>query len=91
MLFAPSPPGTPAFPYADKVVHLSVFALVTAAGAWRFGRVRAVLAAAVAYAVGSEVVQGLALAGRQADPSDALADLVGVAAVWLATRRRTRP
>lgn len=100
MLFAPSPGGAPTFPHADKVVHAAVFALVTAAGIWRFGRVRAVLAATAAYAVGSELAQGLLLPGRQGDAADALADLVGAVCVWLLSpapagprevRRRTGP
>ena len=89
VLFAPSPAGAPASPFADKLVHVTVFALVTAAGVWRFGRVRTVLLAAVVYAGASEVVQGLVLPERQADPMDVLADLVGVLAVWLPARRRT--
>jgi hypothetical protein len=88
VLFAPSPAGAPTFPYADKVVHAAVFGLVTAAGIWRFGRVRAVLPAAAAYAVGSELVQGLLLPGRQGDPVDALADLVGALTVWVLARGR---
>ncbi|MDP9406593.1 MAG: VanZ family protein [Actinomycetota bacterium] len=88
MLFAPTPAGAPVFPYADKVVHLGVFAAVTAAAVWRFGRVRPVLALVAAYAPASEVVQGLVLPQRQADPWDAAVDLLGVAAVWLVSRRR---
>ena len=91
MLFAPSPGGAPAVPFADKLVHAAVFALVTGAGVWRFGRVRAVLAAVAAYAVGSELAQGLLLPGRQGDAVDALADLVGALAVWLLVPRPPRP
>jgi VanZ family protein len=87
VLFAPSPGGPATFPYADKVVHAAVFALVTGAGIWRFGRVRAVLAAAAAYAVASEFAQGLLLPGRQGDPVDALADLVGALGVWVLASR----
>jgi hypothetical protein len=89
VLFAPSPGGAPTFPYVDKVVHAAVFALVTGAGIWRFGRVRPVLAAAAAYAVGSELAQGLLLRERQGDPVDALADLLGALGVWLLPPRRS--
>ena len=91
VLFAPSPEGAPTFPSADKVVHAAVFALVTGAGVWRFGRVRAVLAAAAAYAVGSELAQGLLLPGRQADGVDVLADLAGALGVWLLAPRPPGP
>lgn len=88
VLFAPSPAGPSGFPHADKVVHALVFGLLTAAAVRRFGQARPVLLAAAAYAVGSELVQGMLLPGRQADPVDVLADLAGVLAVWRAAGLR---
>ncbi|MDP9436196.1 MAG: VanZ family protein [Actinomycetota bacterium] len=87
VLFAPDP-GAPQtdLPGADKAVHLLLFAVLTLTARWRFGSAAAVLAGLAAYAALSEVVQGL-LAERSGDVRDMLADLVGVAAGWLAARR----
>ncbi|WP_246019210.1 VanZ family protein [Saccharothrix australiensis] len=76
-----SPPGT------DKVVHLVLFALLAATG--RYARLphRPLLAGLVAYAVGSEVVQGLVVAlGRGGDVVDGLVDVAGIALGWLVAR-----
>jgi hypothetical protein len=80
VLFTPRTGGEALFPYADKVVHLGLFALLAATTRWRFGRG---LWAVVAYAVGSELVQGMLLSTRSGDAYDVVADLVGVAAGWL--------
>jgi hypothetical protein len=81
------PPGErfgPRIPQQDKIVHFTVFAAfafawVRAGGASRptFGRVSAVLAAAAVLAVGTELLQGLSVIGRDTDAFDALADLAG--------------
>ena len=80
-LFAPAEPGPELFPSVDKVAHLLIFLALAATARWHLGPRRAVLAVVVAYAPASELVQGLI--GRDADPLDALADLVGVALGWL--------
>lgn len=67
-------PGLP----VDKVVHLGVFALVAWTGL-RAGVPRVpLLAALLAHAGVSEVIQGTLLPYRDGDVSDALADAVGV-------------
>ncbi len=66
-------------PYADKVVHVAIFAAVGASGlrarvpaAWLVGLL-------AANAVVSELVQHWFLVNRTGDPPDVAADLVGVA------------
>jgi hypothetical protein len=87
VLFWPIGVGEQPFPAADKLVHLLLFALLAATTRWRFGRVPPALLLVAAYAVVSEVVQGVALAERSGDPVDVVADLVGTGAGWLAAGR----
>ncbi|MFC4555976.1 VanZ family protein [Georgenia faecalis] len=92
-LYAPSLPSTGAtsVPGSDKVGHVLVFALLTAAGLFAGVPARWWVPLLVAHAVGSEVVQDLFLPRRSGDPRDALADLAGVAVGWwLGARLRTR-
>jgi VanZ family protein len=78
VLYVPAVPGGDPPAYADKVVHLAVFA----AGAWTGHRARigsyALGVALVAHAVASELLQMTLLPGRSGDPLDVLADVVGV-------------
>jgi VanZ family protein len=91
VLFTPRAAGDGLFPYADKVVHALLFAALAGTTRWRFGPVVAGLAAVAAYAVVSELVQGVLLSSRSGDPYDVVADLLGAAAGWLlATRLLTR-
>ena len=87
VLFAPSGGGASPFPGSDKVVHLLLFAALAATTRWRFGPVVVGLLVVAAYAVLSEVVQGLALPRRSGDVLDVLADLAGAAAGWVAAGR----
>jgi VanZ family protein len=87
VLFGPTNPGDGPFPGADKVVHVVLFALLAGTARWFLGGTRAVLLLLAVYAAGSEVVQGVVLAGRSGDPLDVVADLVGVALGWVAARR----
>lgn len=87
VLFTPRAAGEGLFPYADKVVHLTLFALLAGTARWRFGAASAALLGVAAYAVLSEVVQATLLPARSGDPYDAVADLLGVAAGWLLARR----
>lgn len=85
-----------AIPGIDKVVHLGVFALT----AWAIGRLLAparkypigiIVAALAVYAVFIEIVQGLLLPTRSADPLDVLFDWIGIAlgvAIWYFERKR---
>lgn len=88
VLFSPSGGGVSAFPGADKLVHLVLFTLLAAATRWRFGPRTVALVVLMAYAVASEVVQGVLLASRSGDPLDVIADLAGVALGWLLVWRR---
>ena len=91
MLFWPSPAGAGvALPGADKLVHAGLFLLLAGTAALRFGASTRVLVLALAYAVGSEVVQAVLLAERSGDAWDALADGIGAVAGWLLVRRRGR-
>jgi hypothetical protein len=64
--------------YADKVVHIAIFAVVAITGvragvplAWLVGLL-------VFHAVSSELIQHWLLVNRSGDPADVVADLVGV-------------
>ncbi len=80
VLFAPAPdvPGAP--PGVDKLVHGVLVLGLAATGRWAGLRPAVLLPALVAYAGGSEVVQGLAAIGRTASIADWLADVVGALA-----------
>ncbi len=84
VLFTPRTGGDGLFPGSDKVVHALLFGALAATTRWRF---RSGLAFVAAYAVVSEVVQGVLLSTRSGDPYDVVADLLGAAAGWLLARR----
>ena len=87
-LFWPEPGGSGVtVPGADKAVHALVFALLAATARLRFGTAATVLAAVLAYAALSEVVQALLLAGRSGDLLDLVADAAGAGAGWLLVGR----
>ena len=90
VLFVPTTAGA-AVPYADKVVHLLLFALLAGTARWRFGPSAVVVAAVVAYAALSEVVQAVALPTRSGDLADLVADLAGVALATVLADRAHRP
>ncbi|HEV7876448.1 MAG TPA: hypothetical protein VGP00_07215 [Nocardioides sp.] len=76
VLFAPASDVPVAPSGLDKIVHAGLFLALASSGRWA-GVGRAVLAGAlVAYAAGSEVVQGLI--GRDAALGDLVADAVGL-------------
>ena len=91
VLFVPTTAGAPVFPYADKVVHLLLFALLAATARWRFGPSAGVVAAVVAYAALSEVVQAVALPTRSGDLADLVADVAGIALATVLADRARRP
>jgi hypothetical protein len=84
VLFVPTTGGVPVFPYADKLVHAATFALLAWTGVRVGLRTWPLLAALVAYAIGSEVVQATLLPERSGDVTDVLADVAGVGAALLA-------
>ncbi len=83
VLFRPASDGALPFWQADKLVHAALFAVLAGTARWRFGASVLALGLLCAYAPASEVVQGVALAARDGDWHDALADLLGVAVGWL--------
>jgi hypothetical protein len=77
-------------PGADKVVHVVVFAALTAAAGWCYGVRPAVVACLAGYGLAVEAVQGLLVPGRSASLLDVLADLVGIAlalTLWKGARQ----
>ena len=83
VLYAPRAPSTGPVPGVDKVVHVTVFAVVAWA-ALRCGIARWLVAVVLAaHAVLSEVLQAGLLPNRSGDPLDAVADVAGVALVLL--------
>jgi hypothetical protein len=93
VLFLPASGVPTAPPGTDKAVHLLVFAALAGTGRWA-GLPRLPLGAGlVAYAVGSELVQGLTPLGRSMSLADVVADLVGILLgllAWSALDRRAR-
>jgi VanZ family protein len=77
VLYAPAGPGGDPPAYADKVVHLAVFAAVAWTGRRAGIRSRPLLVALVAHAVVSELLQLTLLPGRSGDLLDVVADIVG--------------
>jgi VanZ family protein len=93
VLFAPARnvPGAP--PGVDKLVHAVVFLALAATGRWAGLRPATLGPALVAYAAGSEVLQGLGGIGRSASLTDWIADVVGALAglaLWERIAGRTR-
>lgn len=89
VLYAPRAPAvatTTSLPI-DKLVHLAVFALSTAALIRAGAPPRRVVTAMTVHAPVSELIQGRMLEGRSAERADAVADLAGVVLGTLATRR----
>lgn len=90
ILYAPDTGGAPAFPGADKIVHVATFASVALAGLRAGLSARWWLPVVAAHAVVSELVQHWVLPHRSGDPADVAADLVGVGvgilARWLLGR-----
>ena len=87
VLFTPRTGGEGLFPGSDKVVHALLFGALAATTWWRF---TTGLAFVAAYAVLSEVVQGVLLSTRSGDPYDVVADLLGAGIGWLLARRFLR-
>lgn len=88
-LYLPSTPEAgpvEEIPYADKVVHVVLFAVVALAGRWAGITARPLLAVLVVDAVASELIQGSLLPERTADATDFLADLAGIALGLLVAR-----
>ena len=93
VLFAPAG-DVPSAPLGvDKVVHGVLFLALAATGRWAGLRPAVLLPALLAYAAGSEVLQGLSGIGRTASGLDVVADVVGALAglaLWARLARAAR-
>jgi hypothetical protein len=91
VLYAPRAPGiaTAGLP-VDKLVHIAVFALPTAALIAAGVPRRWAIGLMAAHAPLSELIQGSLLADRSAERADVVADLAGVLLGTLVTRPRDR-
>jgi VanZ family protein len=91
VLFLPARdvPGAP--PGVDKLVHAGLFLALAVTGRWAGLRPAVLAPALVAYAAGSEVLQGLAAIGRTASVLDWAADVAGVVAGLALWTRLARP
>ena len=84
VLFAPASDVPSAPPGVDKLVHLALFAVLALTGRWAGLRAGVLGGLLIAYAVVSELVQGLTPLARSASLADGLADVTGVALGLLA-------
>lgn len=86
-----SPEGPPGaeIPYLDKVVHVIAFGVPTFFACLVTRRSWPVWVLVLHVPV-SEFIQGRFIPLRSADPSDAVADIVGILLGWLAYRRVSR-
>jgi hypothetical protein len=94
VLFAPAGDVPSSPPGVDKIVHAALFLTLAATGRWAGVRPAVLLPGLVAYAAGSEVLQGLSGIGRTASVLDWAADVVGVLAgllLWAPFGRSDRP
>ncbi len=91
ILYTPSSGPEPPFRYADKLVHVLIFAVVAYTGRKARVPVGGLTVVLVLNAVVSELVQHQWLHARSGDPYDTLADLAGVlAGLFLAGGRLPR-
>ncbi len=91
VLYTPNLGGSSPFPYADKVVHITIFAMPVMLAVLAFGRLQLAAVIAAVHAPVSELIQRFFVQGRSGDIGDVVADLVGVGVavlVILIVRRR---
>jgi hypothetical protein len=90
VLFTPAP-DVPSGPRGlDKVIHLLLFAALTASGRYAGIGWRVLVPALVTYAAASEPLQSLPPIGRATSLADWLADVAGVLLAYAGTLARTR-
>jgi VanZ family protein len=90
VLFTPAP-DVPAGPQGiDKVIHVLLFAALTASGRHAGVNWRVLLPALVAYAAVSEPLQSLPAIGRTTSLADWCADVAGVLLAYIGTVASTR-
>jgi hypothetical protein len=88
VLYAPDPGAPPGSGLGlDKVVHAGIFALLVFTGLRAGLAPRWFLPVVLAHAVISEIIQAAVLPHRAGDPTDALADAVGIALGYVLNRR----
>ncbi|MGY1833479.1 VanZ family protein [Blastococcus sp. SYSU DS0510] len=93
VLFLPASGVPTAPPGTDKAVHLLVFGALALTGRWAGMQGVPLATGLVAYAVASELVQGLTPLGRSMSLADVVADVAGILVgllAWAALARRTR-
>jgi VanZ family protein len=90
VLYAPRAPSAGTLPI-DKVVHAAIFGGVLWLGSRARLPIGPLIAALLAHAVASELIQHYVLSGRSGDAADVAADLAGVLIVTLLLRWRERP
>lgn len=95
VLYAPRAPSIGGAPGLDKLVHVTLFAVVVATGLRSSAPRWLVVVVSVVQAPVSEVLQAVLLPDRSGDVLDLVADLAGCAIGWLAVegwarRRRGR-
>ena len=78
-LYVPGSPDSVSIPFADKLVHIAVFALPAVLGVLAGVRTRLVALVLAVHAPVSELVQHLWIPTRSGEPWDVVADWVGVA------------
>ncbi|MEL4356565.1 MULTISPECIES: VanZ family protein [unclassified Luteococcus] len=87
LLYSTRPPTPVTFPGADKVVHFCMFGGVAGLFLLAGARRGPVVAASLAHALISELIQWRWVAGRSGSPRDLVADSAGILfAAWLAAR-----
>jgi hypothetical protein len=87
VLYWPRAVSQGGIPFADKVVHVAIFAVVAATGRRAGVPLGWLVGLLAAQAVTSELVQHWFLVNRTGDPADVAADLVGVAVGVLLGRK----
>ena len=78
VLFTPARDSQLPFPQADKVVHITTFALLALGLLWRKISWKLILGGLFLYAVASEIIQHFWIPGREFDLLDIASDTVGI-------------
>ena len=92
-VFMPGGDGVPLFPYADKVIHVLIFAVPALLGLLAGLPRRPWLGALAVYAPVTEIVQATLIPSRDGSVGDLAADLLGLvsaAIVWHGIRENGR-
>ena len=94
VLFTPAAGVPDAAPGSDKLIHLGVFGLLALTGRWAGIPPLPLVLGLTAYAVGSELLQGVPLIGRHGDVLDGVVDCLGISLgilLYAVLTRRRQP